>query len=320
MSNLPVPIGAVGVPAPLAFADALAAGLDLGAEALSPATHRAYKADWADFAAWCEAAGRVPLPAEIETAIAYLGALAERGLAVSTINRRAAAITFGHRFVDQDTPFASGKVRAVLSGIRRRYGRPPCKKQALTIELLQKALRKVAGDLPGLRDRAMLLTAFATAMRGSELVAIRVEDLAVHPRGLIVTIPRSKTDQEGCGQRVSIPTGRLKVPGAIAVWREAAGISAGPLFRGVDRGRVSSDALSFRQFVRVIKARCEAIGLDPAAFAGHSTRRGFATTADERGADLTDIARQLRHAKLDTTRGYIEDGELFRDHAGKGFV
>ena len=38
------------------------------------------------------------------------------------------------------------------------------------------------------------------------------------------------------------------------------------------------------------------------------------------GADLRHTARHMRHAKLETTLGYMEDGDLFRESAGKGFL
>jgi hypothetical protein len=55
-------------------------------------TDRAYRSDWADFSAWCAAAGVVNLPATSDTLQLYMIDLARHGRAVSTITRRAAAI------------------------------------------------------------------------------------------------------------------------------------------------------------------------------------------------------------------------------------
>src|ERR1039458_2829238 len=52
-------------------------------------------------------------------------------------------------------------------------------------------------DLAGARDKALLLVGFVGALRRSELVALDFEDVNDHPQGLVVTIPRSKTNQEG---------------------------------------------------------------------------------------------------------------------------
>ena len=51
--------------------------------------------------------------------------------------------------------------------------------------------------LKGVRDRALLLLGFAGAFRRSELVALDVADIAEAEAGLLVTIRRSKTDQDG---------------------------------------------------------------------------------------------------------------------------
>jgi hypothetical protein len=66
---------------------------------------------------------------------------------------------------------------------------------------------------------------------------------------------------------------------AVAAWREAAGIVSGALFRSVDRhGRVGA-ALSARAVALVVKRYAKAAGLEAAAFAGHSARSGFVTSA-----------------------------------------
>ena len=210
-------------------------------------------------------------------------------------------------------------MRSVLTGIRNTVGRRPTKKKALTADLVAKVVHKIPGDMVGLRDRAMILLCFAAALRRSELVALDVVDLEEHRRGLLVLLRKSKSDQAGEGRTVAVLDGKLKVPDAVTAWRQVAGITAGPLFRGCDRGRLAADRLSDRQFARVLKARCD-IGLDPDLIGGHSPRRGFATSADDAGADLRATSEHLRHAKLETTAGYMEAGDKFRKNAGKGFV
>lgn len=284
------------------------------------ATRTAYARDAAHFATFCGARGLCARPAEPETVCAYLSAEALRGLSVASIDRRAAAIAYAHRLVELDPPTSSLQVKATLQGIRNTLGRAPVKAQALTWDLVLQVVRRIpARELAGLRDRAMILLAFGAALRRSELVALDVEDLEFQRRGLLVRIGRSKTDQQGRGQSVAVPHGKLKVPAAVEAWISAATLTTGPVFRGVDRGRLL-DRLSAGQFARVLKARAEAAGLDPSRIKGHSPRRGFATSAGDAGADLRTTARQMRHAKLETTMGYMEDGELFRAHAGAEFL
>ncbi|MCJ2129235.1 site-specific integrase [Methylobacterium sp. E-045] len=303
-------------------ADALdEAAAGFAAASKSDATRRAYAGDWRDFTGWCVDGGVDSLPASGRTVGRYLTHLAGLGRSVSTIDRRAAAIAAVHRAAGHTAPTALEEVRMILAGIRNTLGRRPAKKQALTADLVAKVLKRIRGtDLASVRDRALILVCFGAALRRSELVALDVADLERHRRGLLVRIAKSKTDQQGQGRTVAILDGKLKIPAAVAAWLDASGITSGPVFRGADRGRLSADRLTAGQFARILKARCAAAGLDPEAFSGHSPRRGFATTAGDDGADLRLTAKHMRHAKLETTLGYIEDGELFRENAGKGFL
>jgi site-specific recombinase XerD len=62
-------------------------------------------------------------------------------------------------------------------------------------------------SLRELRDRAILLLGFSGAFRRSELVALNLGDIEWTTEGALVTIRRSKTDEEGLGRRVNIPRG-----------------------------------------------------------------------------------------------------------------
>jgi integrase len=77
--------------------------------------------------------------------------------------------------------------------------------------------------LTGIRDRALLLLAFASAMRGGELAVLRVEHLVEKPGGMVIVIPRSKTDQQGQGQHVAIPHGNALRPIGVPTCRMLAG-------------------------------------------------------------------------------------------------
>jgi len=57
--------------------------------------------------------------------------------------------------------------------------------------------RPAQPDLAGARERALLLVGFVAALRRSELAALAVEHVAEHPNGLVLTMPRSKTNQTG---------------------------------------------------------------------------------------------------------------------------
>ena len=99
---------------------------------------------------------------------------------------------------------------------------------------------------------------------------------------------RSKTDPEGQGRDVGIPYGSSPATcpvRALGAWKTNAGISGGPLFRGVDRhGHVGSLRLHKDSVGLIVKRAAEAAGLDPARYAGHSLRAGLATQSYLNGA------------------------------------
>lgn len=147
-----------------------------------------------------------------------------------------------------------------------------------------------------------------------------VKDVVEEQEGLRVTFRRSKTDQEGQGQEIGILRGLhpLTDPvAALADWRQATGISTGPVFRGVDRGgRVGSERLSDRAVARTVKIAAERIGIDPATVAGHSLRAGLATSVAKAGATERMIMATTRHRSEAMVRRYIRAGTVFEDSAG----
>lgn len=287
----------------------------------SDATRKGYGSDWRDFLAFCREHDLQPLPASAETLAMYLAALASAGRKVATIRRRVVAIGAAHRLSSLPSPADGPLARSTMDGIERRLGTAPEKKAALTVDLVAKLCRKIPDDLAGLRDRALILVGFAAALRRSELVALDRADIRRHPKGLVVLVRRSKTDQKGEGLSKAIPHGRrLHVAAALDAWCDAAKIVEGAVFRGVHGPLVLADRLSGRQAARIVQARVAAIGLDPGTFGAHSLRSGFITSAADNGATLQSIAGHAGHAKLDTTMGYVQVQDAFASAPGKKFL
>ena len=286
------------------------------------ATRRGYRSDFAGFARWCDGRGVPALPAAVETLAAFLSDRATAGDKVATLSRKMAAIRYAHRLQDLPSPTEAEPVRAVLRGIRRELGVAPRRKAAATAERLRTMLETIPTDtLRGKRDRALLAFGMAGAFRRSELVALRVEDLERAPDGLRVTIRRSKTDQDGAGQVIAVLGGsKLRPVRALLDWLEAAGITSGPVFRSINRHGQVGAALTPQSVALVVKEHADAAGLDPAEFAGHSLRAGFLTSAAESGADALRMMEVSRHRRVETVQGYVRRANLFRGHAGVGFL
>ncbi len=105
--------------------------------------------------------------------------------------------------------------------------------------------------------------------------------------GLLVHLERSKTDQEGKGRRVEIVYGTDSATCPVRAWRTwlgASGIITGPVFRRVDRHDRLLGPLSPLGVALVVKRHMGRLGHTTGDFAGHSLRRGHATTAARNGA------------------------------------
>lgn len=211
----------------------------------SDATRRAYRSDFTIFAAWCSARGVESMPATPETVKVFLASQAISGTKSSTLGRRIAAIRYAHKLAGFEPPTNSELVKVELRGIRRTIGAAPERKDAATADRVGDMVAMIPDTLAGLRDRALLLLGFAGAFRRSELVALTVADLIETQAGFRVMIRKSKTDQEGAGQEIAIPSGgKLRAVEAVKAWLTASGITEGPVFRSVNRGgRVLPDAL-----------------------------------------------------------------------------
>ena len=140
---------------------------------------------------------------------------------------------------------------------------------------------------------------FASAMRGSELAALTLGDVEAKPGGILVTVGKSKADQEGHGQVVAVapapsppPTpSPPSTPGSrsgdtIPVVHPPLGQPGQPT---TPRNHVGA---------RMLRARAEAAGLDGTRITAHSLRAGHATTAALAGVPLDRIAAQTRHKAL----------------------
>ncbi len=154
------------------------------------------------------------------------------------------------------------------------------------------------------------------------LDTLDMADIEEGPEGIHVRIRRSKTDQEGAGDFVSIPHGsRLRPVAAVKTWLEAAGIAEGPIFRSIKKGGLlTSQRLTDRSVAQIVKKRAEAAGFDSTLFSGHSLRAGFVTSALHHGADILRVMDVTRHREVSTLKTYDRRAKAFKQHAGEAFL
>jgi site-specific recombinase XerD len=290
-------------------------------------TLRAYASDWTQFEGWCDKRGLDPQPARPEAVATYLASLALAGKADSTIGRHLAAIGWKHLQDGQVPPTQRDARRVIadtLAGIRREARiRPRARKAAITARDLAAMIAAGGGEgTRAIRDRAILALGLAAALRRSELVGLEARDVELVDQGLRLTLRHSKTDQEGEGQVIAVPSGKvLKPVERLKAWLAVRGSGAGPLFYQIDpQGRLTDLPMSDRSIARLIQKYAGRVGLDPETVGGHSLRAGFLTEASRNGATIAKMQEVSRHKKVEVLLGYVRSAELFDDHAGEGFL
>ncbi|MGA7178147.1 MAG: site-specific integrase [Thiobacillaceae bacterium] len=278
---------------------------------LADNTRKAYRQDLADFLRWGGS-----LPCTPETLAAYI---AEQTLSLSpyTITRRIVGISRAHVSQGLADPAKTDLVRTVLRGVRKKHGKP----QRQVVPLLKQDLLSILPLMQGtkgIRDRALILLGFAGALRRSELVALDRQDLQFVKEGVTIHLRRSKTDQQGQGRNIAVPYGRTSACPVKAVqsWLEHSGITAGPIFRSVNKGGlVQTSRLTTQSVALILKAYAHAAGLNPEEISGHSLRSGLVTSAAQIGVAAHKIQQQTGHRSADMLHRYIRDANLFENNA-----
>jgi len=307
------PVHSAGQRAPCAInCTAGEAVRDLIEHSMSGNTRIAYASDLKHFQVWGGT-----LPATPAMVASYIAASAAT-LAVATIVRRVATLSKAHQAMGEDNPCQSSLVRSTLQGLRRKHGTTQKQAKALVLDDLFAILDVMGDSLKDTRDQALLLLGFAGGFRRSEVVGLDVVDIEAVRQGLVITLRRSKTDQEGAGRRIGIPHGRTHRCPVFAVtnWLTRSGITKGPVFRRINRhGHLHTDRLSGDAVSEIIRERLAPAGIDPEGYSGHSLRAGFATSAVQAGVSNLKIRQQTGHSSDAMLARYVRDGELFAGNA-----
>jgi integrase len=145
-----------------------------------------------------------------------------------------------------------------------------------------------------------------------------MEHIDSRPDGLLVTVPESKTDQEGEGQLAAIrriEDSEYCPVSALREWVSVASIEEGPIFRGVPRsGFIYREAIKRRTVGNAVKRAAETAGLPQADdYTGHFLRAGHITQASMEGAPDAAIQAQSRHESDRAFREYSAPQNLLEN-------
>jgi integrase len=222
--------------------------------------------------------------------------------AYNTLKLRVAALSFTHREAGLPDPTQSPIVRQTLRGIISEHGKVPQRARPLVKSDILSIINTIRQEdsLLAYRDKAMFLIGWAGAMRESELLRLKYDNLSFSNKGLLILLEQTKTIKRNEGHEVGIPYGKGNVcpVRALKEWLTYSGISEGYIFKGLHKTRRTSDNLlrdghlTPAGWGRVIKKRCKQANIDPTFISSHSLRSGFVTTAIDAGMSTRAIQQQ----------------------------
>jgi integrase len=168
------------------------------------------------------------LPPAIDVALVEAGFKDHLGPPkLATVTHRLSVLSKAHTLKGEPNPVRATEVQELMRRVRRAHaqrGDLPRPKQALTKDPFEAMLATCTDGLVGLRDRALLLFAWASGgRRRSEVTSAMIEQLvAVDANTYLYRLTHSKTDQTGAGSHIEKPlwSGRCFnwPPGARRTW------------------------------------------------------------------------------------------------------
>jgi integrase len=148
------------------------------------------------------------------------------------------------------------------------------------------------------RDLAMVNLAIDSKLRGCDVVALKVEDVAPSR----YAVDRATVRQKKTGQPVKFELTEQTRQAVDDYLRAARKKPGEPLFTG---RRGAGQCMTTRQYARLVSEWVASIGLDPHFFGTHSLRRTKATLIHRRTGNLRAVQLLLGHTKIESTVRYL---------------
>ncbi len=260
---------------------------------LSRNTTTAYSRDLSEFHDFLKEKNKEILSNEPDDITAYMSHLRDKGQSVRSYTRALIAIRGFYKFCLREGLIE--KSPASLVDIPSYHGTLP---EVLGVDEVERLLKARDGTSTlSIRDRAMLETLYATGLRVSELVKLRLNDISLQ-KGLITPLGKGQKQR-------AVPLGEEAMIWIMSYITEARpllekkGVSSPHLFLS-KRGR----AMTRQNFWEMIKKTALLAGIDRARIKPHVLRHSFATHLIEGGADLRSVQAMLGHADISTTQIY----------------
>lgn len=198
-----------------------------------------------------------------------------------SLNQCLAAIAYACELAGAANPCNDPLVKTVFSGFKRVHGTKPTRQAAPVkkdslIEHIKKPTSKIQ-----VRNNALILIGFFGAFRRSELSDLDFNDVKFTNEGVVLTLKKSKTNQEGKLEQKFIPqrSDKLCPCKALKFWLEISKINSGRLFRNIKKNGELGESISPNSINLIIKEVFHEVEQnDILKVSGHSLRVGLITT------------------------------------------
>ncbi|MFC2172086.1 site-specific tyrosine recombinase XerD [Acidobacteriota bacterium] len=262
-----------------------------GERGLSANTVAAYRRDISKLVAYSRSAGVDLKDLSPTDILDHLKRLRTEGIAPGSCARALSSFRTFFRFLNEEG-LSKNDPTAIIDSPKRTKPLPVY----LSVEEVDQLLDAPGGDSPRkIRDRAMIHLLYATGLRVSELVTLRLNDLHAEA-GFI------QCKGKGGKERV-IPVGESALS-ALGFYMKD---SRDAILRRKDSPYVfvtaRGDRMTRQGFWKNLKAYSRRSGIKKKT-SPHTLRHSFATHMLERGADLRAVQMMLGHSDISTTQIY----------------
>ena len=273
---------------------------------LSQNTVQSYKNDISSFAAWVEKYLDISLAKTTKSNVnQYIAHLFKSGLKSSSVNRKISTIKSFFIFLLKKKHILLSPVEDIDMVRQEKY--LPVSMSEKEVELLLKS--PSLDSFIGRRDRAMIEMLYATGMRISELINLKITD--VDCNRLV-----AKVMGKGSKERL-IPYGEIAADHLNIYLQDRKDINSNEIFLS-NRGKKITRGAFWNRIKLYLRKENLKESISP-----HTLRHAFATHLLNRGADLRSVQILLGHSDLSTTQIYTHIakkrlGEILKKHHPRG--
>ncbi|NIA71842.1 site-specific tyrosine recombinase XerD [Pelagibius litoralis] len=271
-------------------------------------TLEAYRRDLESFAGFLRPRRGSLESAGTEDLRAFLSQLARAGMAPRTAARRLSALRQFYRFLVSEG-LRGDDPSAGIDSPRQGRALPKILSEEEVDRLLTTA--RAQKDPEGLRLAALVELLYATGLRVSELVSLRLAAAQRDQRLLIVRgkgnkermVPLSEAAKESLAEYLAVRAAYLPRAGKAKKGGEAAK-AARQESPWLFPSRGASGHLTRHRVGQLLKDLARRAQLDAAKVSPHVMRHAFASHLLDHGADLRSLQKMLGHADISTTQIY----------------